>query len=105
MEKIPIIPIGGIIFPWLLWMLKNRIFFLGKNEFREVEKTGIQKLGRVTQLSKGKIYSNGNLDFLEKSCGIKAGNSVLYVGDHIFSDVMISKKKNTLGGLYSSFQN
>jgi len=70
-------------------------FFLLKNEFREIEKTtGTPKLGKVTTLTKGKIYCCGNLDNLEKMSEIVAGNSVLYVGDHIFSDVLISKKRH-----------
>lgn len=31
---------------------------------------------------------------MEKMCSIGAGNEVLYVGDHIFSDVLISKKRH-----------
>jgi len=70
-------------------------FFLIQKEFREIERTtNVPKLGKIHQLQKGHVYCNGNLEALEKLCGITAGNSVLYIGDHIFSDVMISKKKH-----------
>eukprot|EP01125_Pyxidicula_operculata_P018530 TRINITY_DN6584_c0_g1_i1.p2 TRINITY_DN6584_c0_g1~~TRINITY_DN6584_c0_g1_i1.p2 ORF type:complete len:241 (+),score=63.65 TRINITY_DN6584_c0_g1_i1:882-1604(+) len=70
-------------------------FFIGQKEFRLVDQTtGNKQLGKITKFQKSAVYSGGNLKMLEKLAGIKAGNSVLYVGDHIFSDVMISKKKH-----------
>ena len=51
-------------------------------------------LAKVTSLERGKVYSYGNMFDLEQMCSIRAGNDVLYVGDHIFSDVLISKKKH-----------
>jgi len=70
-------------------------FFLENHKFREIAPGGHIKLDVVEkELKKGVIYSHGNLSDFEKLCGITAGNSVLYVGDHIFSDVLISKKKH-----------
>jgi len=51
------------------------------------------------RFERGKIYAGGNMLLLNEQCNITAGNDVLYVGDHIFSDVMITKK-NMLGELY-----
>jgi len=74
---------------------KKPNFFLTKSEFREIcINSGFKKLGHISKLEKGHIYCNGNQESLQALCGISAGNSVLYVGDHIFSDVMISKKKH-----------
>lgn len=45
-------------------------------------------------LERGKIYEGGNLREFERLCGIP-GSGVLYVGDHIFGDMLRSKKDST----------
>jgi 5'-nucleotidase len=45
-------------------------------------------------LERGKIYEGGNLREFERLCGIP-GSAVLYVGDHIFGDMLRSKKDST----------
>jgi len=45
----------------------------------------------VSQLEAGKAYTGGNLRDFEKWTGWK-GDAVLYVGDHIYGDVLRSKK-------------
>ena len=42
-------------------------------------------------LERGRVYKGGNLAAFEKLTG-KAGESVLYVGDHIYGDILKSKK-------------
>lgn len=41
------------------------------------------------------MFQNGNWQHLNSLMGIKAGEEILYVGDHLFSDVLRSKR--TLG--------
>lgn len=48
-------------------------------------------LGEATALERGKIYQGGNLLDFERFTG-HAGESVLYVGDHIYGDILKSKK-------------
>jgi HAD superfamily 5'-nucleotidase-like hydrolase len=48
-------------------------------------------LGEATELERGKIYQGGNLADFERFTGY-AGESVLYVGDHIYGDILKSKK-------------
>jgi 5'-nucleotidase len=43
----------------------------------------------------GKIFQGGNWQHLHKMMGIKSGDEILYVGDHLYSDVLRSKR--TLG--------
>ncbi len=44
-------------------------------------------------IEKGKVYQGGNLLDLEQMLGI-AGEKVLYVGDHIYGDIVKSKKSS-----------
>lgn len=42
-------------------------------------------------LERGKVYEGGNLQELERALGV-AGDAILYVGDHIYGDILRSKK-------------
>lgn len=44
-------------------------------------------------LERGKIYEGGNLHDLERALGV-ASDEVLYVGDHIYGDILRSKKES-----------
>mmetsp|Transcript_71147 Transcript_71147/g.206029 ORF Transcript_71147/g.206029 Transcript_71147/m.206029 type:complete len:621 (+) Transcript_71147:62-1924(+) len=46
-------------------------------------------------LKQGKVFQGGNWQHLHKMLGIQAGDSILYVGDHLYADVLRSKR--TLG--------
>ena len=46
-------------------------------------------------LSEGKIFQGGNAQFLHKLLSLSSGDRLLYVGDHVYSDVVRSKR--TLG--------
>lgn len=48
-------------------------------------------LGEAEGLERGKIYQGGNLADFERFTGY-AGETVLYVGDHIYGDILKSKK-------------
>jgi HAD superfamily 5'-nucleotidase-like hydrolase len=52
-----------------------------------------EKLGEATSLERGKTYEGGNLTVLEKLLGI-SGDRILYVGDHIYGDILRSKKSS-----------
>ncbi len=45
----------------------------------------------VGQLEAGRAYLGGNASLVERHLGVR-GEDILYVGDHIFSDVNVSKK-------------
>lgn len=64
-------------------------FFDGAAPFEEwVDGT----LTPATTLERGKIYVGGNLGEFEERLGLD-GDHVLYVGDHIYGDVLRAKKK------------
>jgi hypothetical protein len=44
-------------------------------------------------LERGKVYEGGNLQDLERALGV-SGDEVLYVGDHIYGDILRSKKES-----------
>ena len=48
---------------------------------------------RRSPLERGKIYEGGNLRDLERALGV-TGDEVLYVGDHIYGDILRSKKES-----------
>lgn len=46
-------------------------------------------------LETGKVFQGGNWQHLHKMMGVRSGDEILYVGDHLYSDVLRSKR--TLG--------
>lgn len=55
----------------------------------------IQALGLENFLDKGKTFQGGNWRHLQALLNIQAGEEILYVGDHLYADVLRSKR--TLG--------
>ncbi len=51
--------------------------------------------GAADFLKEGKVFQGGNWQHLHKMMGVRSGDEVLYVGDHLYSDVLRSKR--TLG--------
>jgi hypothetical protein len=63
-------------------------FFAQKHPFIE-EDSG----AAVTELDRSKIYSGGNIQDFEQMAGCR-GEQILYVGDHIYGDIVRSKKES-----------
>lgn len=53
---------------------------------------GVYRESAEDYLERGKCFQGGNYTHLHKLLGIHSGNQVLYVGDHIYSDVLRSKR-------------
>ncbi len=68
-------------------------FFSDNNPFMEIDASTLDNrvLEAATALERGKIYQGGNLADFERMTGY-AGSAVLYVGDHIYGDILKSKK-------------
>ncbi|GAM28861.1 hypothetical protein SAMD00019534_120370 [Acytostelium subglobosum LB1] len=68
-------------------------FFSEGTTIREVDiATGNLKITNVKdRFEPGKVYHGGSLSLVQKLTGVK-GNRVLYTGDHIFADIIKSKK-------------
>jgi 5'-nucleotidase len=58
-----------------------------------MERSGDELVPASLPLERGKIYEGGNLQDLERAIGA-IGDEVLYVGDHIYGDILRSKKES-----------
>lgn len=69
-------------------------FFVGEEPMAELDMDTGQVLHReVTQLERGRVYQGGNLRQFEQAMKV-GGEEVLYVGDHIYGDILSSKKSS-----------
>ncbi len=72
---------------------KPGFFMRNDLSFEEVQSNGQLQPQRVKELQRGRIYRGGCLAEFEKLSG-EPGDSVLYVGDHIYGDVLRAKKES-----------
>lgn len=72
---------------------RKPLFFGEGTILRQVNtKTGALKVGTyLGSLQEGQVYSGGSCDVFTSMIGAK-GKDVLYIGDHIFGDILKSKK-------------
>ncbi len=68
-------------------------FFSSQSPFVELDAAGAAVAGEVHSLERGHTYSGGNRSDLERLLGV-GGDRVLYVGDHIYGDILRSKKSS-----------
>ncbi|APJ02974.1 HAD-IG family 5'-nucleotidase [Silvanigrella aquatica] len=74
-------------------------FFMTKNQIYEVDtKTNyLKNTDIVNILNKDKqesiVYQGGHFKLLHNMLGIKTGSEILYIGDHIYGDILRSKKE------------
>ncbi|GAA6216993.1 cytosolic purine 5'-nucleotidase-like [Lates japonicus] len=73
---------------------RKPLFFAGGTVLRQVDTdTGKLRIGTYTgDLQHGTVYSGGSSDIICDLLGVK-GKDILYVGDHIFGDILKSKKR------------
>jgi 5'-nucleotidase len=68
-------------------------FFMRDAPFEEVVQEGQWHLRKVREFQRGRIYLGGSQAEFEKLTQV-TGDRVLYVGDHIFGDVLRAKKQS-----------
>ncbi|XP_076372629.1 5' nucleotidase B isoform X2 [Tachypleus tridentatus] len=80
-------------FDYILVDAKKPLFFSEGTILRQVDpKTGDLRIGtHMGPLQPGQVYSGGSCEVFTELIGAK-GKDVLYVGDHIFGDILKSKK-------------
>lgn len=66
-------------------------FFVSNDRFVELDELGRDVSGDVAQIEKGRFYRGGNLRDFEALTAAR-GEEILYVGDHIYGDILRSKK-------------
>ena len=76
-------------FDYVFTASKKPKFFTDKAPFVDVE-TGQE----LRAPERGRVYTGGNIADLERTLGLP-GDEVLYVGDHIYGDVLRAKKEST----------
>jgi 5'-nucleotidase len=68
-------------------------FFTEKNPFLEIDSTGNIKGKHATAFARNRIYQGGNIHDFESFSGAR-GDRVLYIGDHIYGDMLRAKKSS-----------
>jgi 5'-nucleotidase len=81
-------------FNFILVDAQKPLFFAEGTTLRIIDpNTGSMKLGSYSgQLQQNEVYSGGSCEVFSKLIG-SMGKDVLYVGDHIFGDIIKSKKQ------------
>ncbi|CAF0851050.1 unnamed protein product [Brachionus calyciflorus] len=81
-------------FDYIVVDAKKPLFFAEGTSLKEVDcNTGLKQFGSHSgPLKKHQVYSGGNSEVFSKLIGSR-GKDVLYVGDHIFGDIIKSKKE------------
>jgi HAD superfamily 5'-nucleotidase-like hydrolase len=67
------------------WFQEGRPLLEREGEFTKPVRGGLER---------GRAYEGGNLEEFERLVGV-SGSSVLYVGDHIYGDILRSKKESS----------
>ncbi len=76
-------------FDYVVSASKKPGFFIGKAPFVDLLSSEETRLPE-----RGRLYTGGNISDLQRALGC-AGDEVLYVGDHIYGDVLRAKKEST----------
>jgi 5'-nucleotidase len=82
-------------FDYVVTLAAKPAFFAEQRPFLELEVAGpgeeARVVGEASGLERGKVYQGGNLVQFEQYTH-RAGERILYVGDHIYGDILKSKK-------------
>jgi 5'-nucleotidase len=79
-------------FDWIVVGGRKPNFFTGSEPFWEIDpETGTKARKPVAEPSRGRIYEGGNQMGLQRAIG-GSPDEILYVGDHIYGDIVRSKK-------------
>ncbi len=80
-------------FDWMIVGAAKPSFFIGNTPFQELDAAD-RPLGKpVAEPKRGRVYLGGNQQGLQAALGVHA-DEVLYVGDHIYGDIVKSKKSS-----------
>ncbi len=79
-------------FDWMIVGSRKPEFFTGSEPFLEIDRnTGLPFGEPQAEPKKGRIYQGGNQAGLQRALGHEP-DEVIYVGDHIYGDIVQSKK-------------
>src|SRR3989442_7925925 len=89
--RLPEYPSWRNYFDYVIVGAQKPAFFAEQHPFLELGPEGKILRPTVEALERGKVYEAGNLFEFERLSG-HAGESVLYVGDHIYGDIIRNRK-------------
>ncbi|MEM6993319.1 MAG: HAD-IG family 5'-nucleotidase [Myxococcota bacterium] len=91
--EMPSYPDWTAYFDWIVVGSKKPGFFTRTEPFQELDRAGNPVGAPRQDVQRGKLYEGGNQQGLQASFGSYA-DEVLYVGDHIYGDIVRSKKSS-----------
>ena len=80
-------------FDWVVVGAQKPRFFVDARAFQEIDRAGKAVGGPKPTPQRGRIYADGNQLGLQDALGVHA-DEVLYVGDHIYGDIVRSKRSS-----------
>jgi hypothetical protein len=89
--RLPEYPSWRNYFDYVVVGAQKPAFFAEHKPFIELNPDGTVARPQVDSLERGKIYEGGNLFDFERMTGF-GGDHVLYVGDHIYGDIIRNRK-------------
>lgn len=94
-DRLPEYPSWRNYFDYIITNARKPGFFSEGHPFEELDADSDSNtvLGEADALERGRVYQGGNLAAFERLTGT-AGERVLYVGDHIYGDILKSKKSS-----------
>lgn len=92
-DDLPSYPDWTAYFDWSVVGAKKPGFFSEARPFQELERSGAHVGSPRKDVQRGKLYEGGNQMALQASFEAHA-DEVLYVGDHIYGDIVRSKKSS-----------
>jgi len=91
--QLPEYPSWRNYFDLVLVGAQKPAFFAEPRPFLELDAGGKVVSEKASTLERGKVYEGGNLFDFERMTG-HSGESVLYVGDHIYGDIIRNRKSS-----------
>ncbi len=89
--RLPEYPTWRNYFDYVVVGAQKPAFFAEHRPFVELNPNGSVARAQAETLERGKLYEGGNLFDFERLTGF-AGERVLYVGDHIYGDIIRNRK-------------
>jgi hypothetical protein len=89
--RLPEYPTWRNYFDYVVVGAQKPAFFAEHRPFVELNPNGTVARAQAETLDRGKLYEGGNLFDFERLTGF-AGERVLYVGDHIYGDIIRNRK-------------
>jgi len=90
-DALPEYPSWKNYFDIIITASRKPSFFMEQNALFEVHDDGTTR--PATAFERGKVYQGGNIDDFERVAAC-ASDRILYVGDHIYGDVLRAKKES-----------